>query len=72
MLEIIEQETISKEGNDCWIEDCYAILKCHGEYIVMNIHKISGWCRNGIEIRNQIEFDNLDDATEYYNGDLRN
>lgn len=71
MLEIIMQEQNLKQGNDCLIEDCYTILKCHEYYIVMNIRRYRGWCDNGSDIRGKKDFDNIHDATKYYNGDLR-
>ena len=72
MLEIIEQETSSKEGNDCLIEDCYVVLKCHYKYIVMSIRKYRGWCDDGgLDYRGKREFDDCDSAMEYYNGGLR-
>jgi hypothetical protein len=71
MLNIINQETHSKHGNDCLIEDCYTLLECHDKYIVMNFRRYRGWCDDGIDIRGKKEFDNIYDATEYYNKDLR-
>lgn len=72
MLEIVKQETNSKEGNDCLIEDCFTILKCHDKYIVMNIRRYRGWCDDGLDIRGRREFDDESDALHYYNGKLRN
>ena len=72
MLEIINQETDSKQGNDCLIENCYTILKCHEKYLAMNIRRYRGWCDNGLDIRGRKEFEDVNDAIKYYNGDLRN
>ena len=58
MLEIIKQETNTKEGNDCIIENCYSVLKCYDFYIVLNIRRYRGWCDNGLDIRGKKEFDN--------------
>ena len=66
MLEIIKQEEVSKEGNDCLIKDCYTILKCHSKYIVMSIRRYNGWCDNGLDVRGQKEFDDLHSAESYY------
>lgn len=71
MLKILCQETHSKHGNDCLIEDCYTMLECHDKYIVMNIRRYRGWCDNGLDIRGQKEFDNYYNASDYYNNDLR-
>lgn len=71
MLEVMRQETDSRYGNDCMIKNCYTILKCHEKYIVMNICRYVGWCDNGIDFRGRKEFDNLYDALDYYNGNLR-
>ena len=65
------QEENNREGNECLIKDCYTILKCHDKYIVVNIRRYIGWCDNGLDIRGRKEFDNLYDAMEYYNNDLR-
>lgn len=72
MLEIIKQETVTKEGNDCLIQDCFTVLKCHEVYIVMDIHKCTGWCDNTVDIRGRKEFSNELDAVGYYDGELRN
>lgn len=72
MLEIYLQESSTEHGNDCLIQNCYTILKCHDKYIVMNIRRYRGWCDNGIDIRGKKEFDNGFDAKNYYEGDLRN
>ena len=72
MLERINQETDSKQGNDCLIENCYTILKCHEKYLVMNIRRYRGWCDNGLDIRGRKEFEDVNAAIKYYNGDLRN
>ena len=72
MLEIINQEIELREGNDCLIENCYVIFKCHGKYLVMNIRRYRGWCDNGLDILGRKEFADVIAATEYYNGDLRN
>ena len=72
MLEIVKQDYREKEGNDCLIKDCFVILKCFGTYIVMSIRRYYGWCDNGLDYRGRKEFDNLNDAEEYYNNGLRN
>ena len=72
MLEFINQETNEVHGNDCLIQNCYTIMKCHEMFMVMNIRRYSGWCDNGMDMRGYREFDNIVDATNYYNGDLRN
>ena len=71
MLEIIKQENIEKEGNDCLIKDCYTILKCFDKYIVLSIRMYYGWCDNGLDYRGIKEYDTLDEALEYYNNGLR-
>jgi len=71
MLEIYLQETDYEHGNDCLIQNCYTILKCHDKYITMNIRRYKGWCDNGIDIRGKKDFENAFDAMDYYNGDLR-
>lgn len=71
MLEIINQDTNTEHGNDCLIENCYMILKCHDIYIVQNIRRYRGWCDNGLDIRGYKEFDNAQDAYTYYNVGLR-
>lgn len=71
MLEVMRQETDYQHGNDCMIKNCYTILKCHEKYIAMNIRKCTGWADRGIEIVGKTEFDNLYNALDYYNGDLR-
>ena len=71
MLEVIRQETDYQHGNDCMQKNCFTIIKCHDKYIVMNIRRYTGWCDNGIEFVGIKEFDNLHNALEYYNGDLR-
>lgn len=71
MLEIYLQETDNEHGNDCLIENCYTILKCHDKYLVMNIRRYRGWCDNGMDIRGRKEFDSLIEATDYYKGELR-
>ena len=72
MLEIINQETDLKQGNDCLIENCYTILKCHEKYLAMNIRRYRGWCDNELDIRGRKEFEDVNVAIKYYNGDLRN
>lgn len=71
MLEIMRQEEDYQHGNDCMQKNCFTIIKCHEKYIVMNIRRYVGWCDNGIDFRGRKEFDNLYDALDYYNGDLR-
>ena len=71
MLEIIKQEENCRQGNDCLIKDCFTVIKCHDKYIVMNIRRYIGWCDNGTDFRSRKEFDNLDNALDYYNGELR-
>lgn len=73
MLEIIKQEELITEGNDCLIMNCYVILKCHDKYIVMNIRRYNGgWCDNDIDFRGRKEFDNLNESIRYYTTDLIN
>ena len=70
-LEIYLQETETEYGNDCLIQNCYTVLKCHDKFIAMNIRRYRGWCDNGLDIRGRKEFDSVYDAMNYYNGDLR-
>lgn len=71
MLEILLQETNTQHGNDCLIQNCYTVLKCHEQYVVVNIRRYRGWCDNGIEIRGKKDFDNYFDAVNYYQNELR-
>lgn len=67
MLTIHHQETVTAHGNECFIENCYTLLECHGMYIVMNVRRFKGWCDNGIEIVDRRDFTNYFDAIDYYN-----
>ena len=71
MLESIEQEIVEKEGTDCLIKDCYTILSCLEKYIVLDIRRYIGWCDIGFDYRGIKEFDNIDDAIDYYKYGLR-
>ena len=71
MLEIMRQEEDYQYGNDCLIKNCFTVIKCHEKYIAMNIRRYVGWCDNGIDFRGRKEFDNLYEALDYYNGNLR-
>ena len=66
MLEIIRQYEDTREGNDCLIKDCIVWMKCHEQYIVVNIRRYIGWCDHGISFRSQKEFDDANDACDYY------
>lgn len=67
MLEVIRQETSKQIGNDCLIDNCCVVLKCHERFIVVNIRKYSGWCDDGkMDFRDKKEFERLYDALEYY------
>lgn len=70
-MEILRQETDYQYGNDCIQKNCFVIIKCHDKYIVMNIRRYTGWCDRGTEFVGKKEFNNLYNALEYYNGDLR-
>ena len=70
-LKIYLQESNCEHGNDCLIKNCYTILECHDKYIVLNIRRYIGWCDHGLDFRGRKEFDNVYDAMDYYNGDLR-
>jgi hypothetical protein len=71
-MEIIKQHEDNREGNDCLIEDCIVIMRCHGKYIVANFRRTLGWCDNGIQTRGWKEFDNADESVHYYNDMIKN
>lgn len=66
MLEIIRQYEDKTEGNDCLIKDCIVWIKCHDKHIVVNIRRYIGWCDNGLDFRSRKEFNNSNDACDYY------
>ena len=71
MLEIIKQEEVYECANDCMQKNCFIIFKCYEKYVVINIRRYTGWGDRGLEYCGKQEFDNLYDALDYYNKDLR-
>lgn len=43
-MKIISTTNVSREGNDCYIEESYSLVEQFGLYAVIKFCKVSGWC----------------------------
>ncbi len=64
-LEIVKQEVLSREGNDCLIQYVYVIFKVFDKFIVQRYYRYRGWCDDdSINVTYQ-QFDDLNSANKY-------
>ena len=42
-MEIISTTTVSRPGNDVYIEESYSLVKQFGLYAVIRFYKVTGW-----------------------------
>ena len=42
-MRIISTTDISREGNDCYINESISLVEQFGIYIVLNFYKVHGW-----------------------------
>ena len=42
-MNIVKQTNLSREGNDCWIDESVALCEEFGLYFVLVTRKVSGW-----------------------------
>jgi hypothetical protein len=42
-MKIIFTTNVSREGNDCYIEESYSLVEQFGVYAVIKFYKVSGW-----------------------------
>lgn len=65
-LEIVKQEVLSKEGNDCLIELTYVIFKVSDKFIFQRFCRYRGWCDDGnVNVTSFEQFDDLNAANKY-------
>ena len=42
-MNIVSTTTVSRPGNDCYIEESYSLVEQFGLYAVIRFYKVSGW-----------------------------
>lgn len=42
-MKIISTTNVSREGNDCYIEESYSLVEQFGVYAVIKFYKVAGW-----------------------------
>lgn len=42
-MTILSTTTVSRPGNDCYIEESYSLVEQFGLYAVIKFYKVSGW-----------------------------
>lgn len=42
-MNVISTTNVSREGNDCYIEESYSLVEQFGVYAVIQVYKVSGW-----------------------------
>ena len=42
-MNVISTTTVSRPGNDCYIEESYSLVEQFGLYAVIKFYKVSGW-----------------------------
>ena len=64
-MKIIYEEFTTKTGNGTVIQNNFAIIKCHGKYLTMNIRRYPGWSNDRLDIRHTREFSTEAEAREH-------
>jgi hypothetical protein len=42
-MNVLSTTTVSRPGNDCYIEESYSLVEQFGLYAVIQFYKVSGW-----------------------------
>ena len=42
-MNVISTTEVSREGNDCYIEESYSLVEQFGVYAVIRFYKVTGW-----------------------------
>lgn len=42
-MNVLSTTTVSRPGNDCYIEESYSLVEQFGLYAVIKFYKVSGW-----------------------------
>ena len=42
-MNVISTTEVSREGNDCYIEESYSLVEQFGVYAVIQFYKVTGW-----------------------------
>jgi hypothetical protein len=42
-MNVLSTATVSRPGNDCYIEESYSLVEQFGLYAVIKFYKVSGW-----------------------------
>lgn len=42
-MKVISTTNVSREGNDCYIEESYSLVEQFGVYSVIRFYKVTGW-----------------------------
>lgn len=66
MLEILKQHSVTKDGNDCLIKENLVILSVCDTYLVMHFKKYTGWGDDELNICNQKECKDRNEAEDYF------
>ena len=64
-MEILSTTDVSREGNDCYLQQSYTLIKQFGVYAVIFISRASGWASHEtVEVL--ISTTNADEARKLY------
>ena len=64
-MNILSTTTVSRPGNDCYIEESYSLVEQFGLYAVIKFYKVSGWSDHG-EVSVLITTSNKSEAAKKY------
>lgn len=64
-MEIISTTDVSREGNDCYLEQSFTLVKQFGVYAVIFISRAGGWASHE-EVRVLIATTDADEARKLY------
>ena len=69
-MRIISTTDLSREGNDCYINEEVSLVEQFGIYSVINFYKVTGWSkREDVSVfKYTKDFDEAKDAYIYYGG----
>ena len=42
-MKVISTTDVSREGNDCYIEESYSLVEQFGVFAVIQVYRVSGW-----------------------------
>ena len=64
-MEVISTTDVSREGNDCYLEQSFTLVKQFGVYAVISISRAGGWASHE-EVSVLLATTNADEARKFY------